>query len=82
MSAVEPQIRARAEAVSELLRCMERLPELERLYWYPRALPALTATVEESPEAQAPAQALLLAVRQDLAALRMASQTASPTGPS
>lgn len=71
MSAVELQIRARPDTVSELLRCIERLPLLERLYWYPRVLPALVATVEDTPKAQAPAQALLLAVRLDLAATRV-----------
>jgi len=70
MSSVVLQVRERPGSQKEIVTCLSRLPEMERLYWYPVVLPALGTLLLRSPEAQAPAQALLLAIGEDLAELR------------
>jgi hypothetical protein len=70
MSNVVLQVRERPRTQKEIRACLSRLSEMERLYWYPVVLPALGTLLTYSPEAQAPAQALLLAIREDINELR------------
>jgi hypothetical protein len=68
MAAVVAEIKQREADVKQILVCLRRLSELERLLWYPRLLAEIQEEADSS--VLASVQPILIAVQRDLAALR------------
>jgi hypothetical protein len=73
MAAVVVEIEQREADVKQILECLRRLSELERLLWYPRLLAEVQE--EADPSVLASVQPILIAVQRDLAALRPAGHS-------